>query len=305
MQVILGAGGAIGKELARELKNYTDTIRLVSRNPQKVNTDDELLVADVCSKSDVDRAVAGAGVVYLTVGLKYSIKEWKSKWPLVMRNTIDACKKHNSKLVFFDNIYMYNPEELQSMTEETEIRPCSKKGAIRAQLHQMIMDEIESDQLQALIARSADFYGPNINNSVLIETVVKNLKAGKKANWFCSIHYKHSYTYTPDAAKACAFLGNTESAFQQVWHLPTAEALTGKEWIEAFAKELDVPAKKMVASKFVIRLMGLFNSIMKEFVEMLYQYDRDYVFKSTKMEETFDTKPTPTQEAIRKVARSV
>lgn len=42
MQTILGAGGAIGSELARELSQYTHKIRLVSRNPQQVNATDEL-----------------------------------------------------------------------------------------------------------------------------------------------------------------------------------------------------------------------------------------------------------------------
>jgi len=37
MQVILGAGGTIGKDLAKELINYTPKVRLVSRNPQKIN----------------------------------------------------------------------------------------------------------------------------------------------------------------------------------------------------------------------------------------------------------------------------
>ncbi len=33
-QTILGAGGSIGIELAKELKKYTSDIRLVSRNPK-------------------------------------------------------------------------------------------------------------------------------------------------------------------------------------------------------------------------------------------------------------------------------
>ena len=42
MQTILGANGTIGSLLADELIKYTDRIRLVSRNPKKVNETDEL-----------------------------------------------------------------------------------------------------------------------------------------------------------------------------------------------------------------------------------------------------------------------
>ena len=80
-----------------------------------------------------------------------------------MKNVISACEKNKTKLVFFDNIYMYNPEKIDLMTEETEVRPTSKKGKVRAQIAKMILDEIEAGKLKALIARAADFYGPGIN----------------------------------------------------------------------------------------------------------------------------------------------
>ena len=43
MQVILGANGIIGEELAKELRaNYTNNIKLVGRNPKKVHPNDIL-----------------------------------------------------------------------------------------------------------------------------------------------------------------------------------------------------------------------------------------------------------------------
>jgi nucleoside-diphosphate-sugar epimerase len=304
MQVILGSGGAMGNDLSKELKNYTDKIRLASRNPKRINDDDELVKCDLTNANDVDEAVRGCNVAYLTVGLPYRIKNWQEQWPMVMKNTIEACKKHKAKLVFFDNIYMYNPDKMSPMTEETEISPVSKKGKVRAEIAQMVLDDIKTGKLEALIARAADFYGPGITNSVFKEVVFKNLKSGKKANWFCSLNYLHNFTFTPDAAKATALLGNTESAFNQVWHLPTAAPLTGKQWIEKVAKELGVEPKTQVASKFIIQLMGIFNPIMKEFVEMLYQWDRDYKFDSSKFETVFNLKPTPIDDAIKQIIKA-
>ena len=188
MQTILGAGGAIGNELAKSLVTYTKQIRLVSRNPKQVNKGDILLHADLTNSNQVMNAVEGSEIVYLTAGLKYNIKVWQSAWPVIMQNVIDACKKHNAKLVFFDNIYMYDPKYLDHLTEETPINPISKKGKVRAQLVKMIMDEVEKGNLQALIARAADFYGPGVKDvSVLIETAFKPLFNGKKANWLGSL----------------------------------------------------------------------------------------------------------------------
>lgn len=107
---------------------------------------------------------------------------------------------------------------------------------------QMLWDAVEADGLKALVARSADFYGPVMNkqSSFLVEGVFKPLYQGKKANWLGSDRFSHSFTYTPDAGRATALLGNTPDAYNQTWHLPTApNPPTGKEWVELIAVEMD------------------------------------------------------------------
>jgi nucleoside-diphosphate-sugar epimerase len=300
MQVILGAGGSIGKDLAKELKTYTGKVRLMSRNPVKVNEDDELFPGNILDPNTVDKAIAGSDVAYLTVGLQYNIKVWQAHWPVIMKNVISACKKNKSKLVFFDNMYLYGNTQLDPMTEESRISPSSKKGKVRALIAGELMNEIYSGALKGQIVRAADFYGPGIENSVLIEAVVKKLKRGKKAQWFCSTEYLHNFTYTPDAAKATAILGNSDKANGQVWHLPTAPPMTMKEWIEKIANEIGAEPKTMIAPAFLITLLGFINPFMKEMTEMLYQYDRNYNFDSSKFETVFNFKPTTVEEAIKR-----
>ena len=306
MQTILGSGGPIGVELAKELPKFTDKVKLVSRNPKSVSGNEELVSANLLNIDDVDKSVNGSEVVYLTVGLKYSIKVWEKEWPIIIDNVIQSCKKHKTKLVFFDNIYMYDPNYLENMTEETPHKPISKKGIVRKQIADKIMHEINKGNLNGLIARSADYYGPSIQNtSMLTETVFNKLSQNKKADWFDSINKKHSFTYTPDAGKATALLGNSNEAFGQVWHLPTApNPFTAEEWINNIASELSVESKVRVTSKSMIKILGLFIPIMKELSEMFYQYDRDYVFNSEKFESKFDFKPTPYIDGIQAIIRS-
>ena len=304
MQTILGANGAIGQVLAKELKNYTDKVRLVSRNPRKVNESDELFPADLSEPGIVDKAVTGSDVVYLVVGLEYKLTVWQEKWPRLMKATIDACKKNNARLVFFDNVYLYDLNAIPHMTEDSAINPPSKKGLVRKQIARMLMEEVRAGKLMALIARSADFYGPDIENSILMETVYKNLKKGKKASWFADADKKHSFTYTPDAAKATALLGNTPDAYNQIWHLPTDKnALTGRELIGLFAEEMSVDRKVSVLPVWLMKILGLFVPIMKEMPEMMYQYDRDYFFDSSKFEKRFNFRITTYQEGVKQIVQ--
>ncbi|NOZ47352.1 MAG: NAD(P)H-binding protein [Chlorobi bacterium] len=305
MQTILGSGGVIGIELAKALSAYTKEIRLVSRNPKRVNQSDQLFSADLLNPDELEKAVKGSSIVYIAVGFPYNLKVWKESWPKFTKSVIDACIKNKCKLVFFDNIYMYDKNYLNGMTEETPINPPSEKGKIRTEIFNMIMNAVKDGKLTALVARSADFYGPGIKNtSMLTESVFKPFSQKKKASWLGSVNFKHSFTYTPDAGKATALLGNTEDAFNQVWHLPTASGpLTGKEWIEAIAKEMEVKPKYLTATKFVLKIIGLFIPIMKEMGEMIYQYDRDYVFNSSKFENRFDFKPTPYIDGIKAIVK--
>ena len=305
MQTILGSGGVIGIELAKALPEYTTKIRLVSRNPQKINETDELFKADLTRHQEVMKAVEGSEIVYLTVGLPYNTKIWQQTWPVIMKNVIGACIAHQAKLVFFDNIYMYAPDKLDPITEELPINPKSKKGTIRAGLVHMIWAAVEKEGLNAVIARAADFYGPSIKDvSILTEVVFSPLSKGKKASWMGSPKFKHSFTYTPDAGKATALLGNSPEAYGETWHLPTApNPFTGEEWVKTIAGEFGVKPRFQVASKPIVRIMGLFQPVMRELYEMLYQYDRDYVFSSDKFEKKFGMKPTPYMEGIKEIIR--
>lgn len=302
MQTILGSGGAIGIELAKSLKSYTSDIRLVSRAPKKVNDTDTLFSADLTNRQEVFEAVKGSEIVYLTVGLPYKIKVWQQTWPALMRNVIDACIENNSKLVFFDNVYMIGGDNVKHITEESPLSPVSKKGEIRAMLDQMILAKTASGKLHAVIARSADFYGPEGNNSVLIELVFKNLLKNNKAQWCFNAKTKHSFTYTPDAAKATAMLGNTKEAYNQIWNLPTdSNSLTGKEWINLFAKEMGKQSKYQLLPAWAIKGLGFFVPFLSELYEMRYQYDRDYFFDSNKFEKYFNFKPTSYQDGVKDI----
>jgi nucleoside-diphosphate-sugar epimerase len=301
MQTILGANGTIGSLLAKELTAYTKDIRLVSRNPKKVNPNDQLHPADLSDPAKVDKAVEGSEVVYLMVGFDYSLKVWQARWPALMRATIDACVKHKAKLVFFDNVYLYDRSAVPHLTEDSPINPPSKKGIVRREIADMLMDAVKSGKLKGLIARAADFYGPDNEKSFLIEVVYKNLKKGKSPSWFIDADKKHSFTFTPDAAKATAMLGNSDDTWNQVWHLPTDNArLSGRELANMFMEEMKIKKSMSVMPMWMIKLVGLFIPFMKEMPEMMYQYDQDYFFDSSKFEKRFNFKPTPYREGVRR-----
>jgi nucleoside-diphosphate-sugar epimerase len=289
MVTILGAGGAIADELVKELAARNDEpIRLVGRNPKLVPGATESLAADLAVLDDAVRAVAGSRVAFLVAGLKYDVAVWRELWPRIMRNAIEAAKRAGAKLVFFDNVYMYGKVD-GAMTEETPFRPSSRKGEIRAEIATMLLDEMKSGSLTALIARSADFYGPRARTSVPNVLVFDKFANGAKAMWLANDSVKHSLTFTPDAARSMVLLAESEDAWHQTWHVPTStDPPTGKQFVGLVADAFGTQPRYRVLTRPMVWLSGLFDPTVREVREMLYQYEFDYVFDSTKFTRAFD-----------------
>ena len=304
VHTILGAGGVIADTLAGELLSHRLPVRLVSRKAA-AREGAATFAADLTDPALTIKAIEGSAVTYLCVGLPYRYSIWRQQWPRIIDNTIEACKRTGSKLIFFDNVYMYGKTE-EPMTEETPYNPSSRKGDLRARLATQVMSEVRKGHITAMIARSADFYGPGAGRTSIPDILVfQKLRQGKKAQWLANADVPHSFTYIPDAARALYMLATDDNAWNQVWHLPTAGfPLTGAEFIRKSAAALGKTADYSVLSKWMIWLGGLFDGTTKELSEMLYQYEFDYLFDSSKFEQTYRFQPTSYEEGIKATANA-
>lgn len=303
MYTILGAGGAIANSLSTELSLKNIPYRLVSRSATSKNGA-QAICADLTNAVQTDEAINGSTVVVLCPGLKYDSRIWNEQWPKIMKNTIESCKKNNAKLIFFDNIYMLG-NVAGHMTETSPYNPVSKKGEIRAKIATDLMNEVKKGNLQAMIARAADFYGPGCKTSMLNLLVFDKMARGKTAQWMIDDREMHSFTFTPDCGKALLLLSQSEDTWNQVWHMPTAlPALTGKQIICLAAKIFNVPAKHTMIGKGMIGTLGIFMRTMYEMKEMLYQYDSEYIFDSSKFDMAFNFKPTSYHDGFEITARA-
>jgi nucleoside-diphosphate-sugar epimerase len=302
---ILGAGGSIGIALAEELIRNGQSVRLVARS-RHLMEGTEFVKGDVTSYQDTLESVKGSDEVHLCVGLPYDSKVWAALWPKVIRNAIDACARVNAKLIFFDNVYVYGKAE-GKMTESTPYNPCSKKGEIRATVATMLEDQMKRGNIQAIIARAADLYGPYATRaSIPYVLVIERLMNGKTARCLVDANRRHSYTYTIDAAKGVYMLANRSEAFNQVWHLPTFNpGIDGKTFVDLVANELGVQPRYTVLKKWMIRMGGLFNRTLAELYEMLYQNEFDYHFDSTKFNGYFDYTPRTYKEGVAETIQAI
>lgn len=288
MQTILGASGQIGRELAVFLKrDFTGDIRLVSRQPRRVNDTDSLFAADLRDPVQTRRAVAGTEIAYLTAGLPMDTSLWAAQWPVMMRNVIDACAAEKCRLVFFDNTYMY-PQTATPHTEDTPFRPHGGKGRVRAAIAQELLAAMAQQRVQAMICRAPEFYGPGLTQSITNATIIDSLKRGGKAKVFLRDDTLRTLIWTPDASRAMALLGNTPDAYGQTWHLPCDDGrLTYRQFIALAAEIFGVEPRYTVLKRWQLALAGLFSNTVREASELLPRYAADNIFVSDKFKRRF------------------
>jgi hypothetical protein len=117
-----------------------------------------------------------------------------------MRNTIEASKRANAKLIFFDSVYMYGKVD-GVMTEETPFNPCSKKG---------------------------DFYGPDARTSVPNILVFDKFAKGAKASWLVNDSVRHSFTFHARCRKEPGSFGSERKGVES--NLACCDGIKSADW---------------------------------------------------------------------------
>ena len=305
MHTILGAGGAVANALTGELLRNNEVIRLVSRKPIATNGENiTWKKADLLNYAELLEAATGSKVIYVCAGLVYDATIWKAQWPVIMQNMIDLAKATQARLIFFDNVYMYGLVN-GAMTEDTPYNPCSEKGEVRARIAVKFMEEVKAGNIGGSIARAADFYGTDNMNSFFDMMVLDKYSKKQTAQWMGKPDKLHNFSYIPDMGKGMYLLGQNPDSDNQVWHMPTAKPLKGREFIEMAAAVYRVKPKYMAVNKLMLRFFGLFKKVVAGTVEMYYQYDHDYNFDSSKFEKAFKVEPTSYEDGIKVMSETL
>jgi nucleoside-diphosphate-sugar epimerase len=186
------------------------------------------------------------------------------------------------------------------MTEETPQRAQGRKGRVRVEMATAILRAHGEGRLRCTIGRSSDYYGPRGTGTTVGDNLMKPVFRGKRARWLGSLDQPHTLNYLEDMARALVTLGEREEADGQVWHLPAAEPLTGRQFLTLMYEAAGFVPKIGVASRPMIRLVGVFNPLVRELNETLYQFERPFVSDASKFQGAFGPfEPTPHRDAVR------
>jgi nucleoside-diphosphate-sugar epimerase len=297
LHVVLGATGGAGGAVVSELADRSHRVRAVSRKPTADLPEGvEQVAADAADPAQTRTACAGATVVYHCVQPPY--QRWAAEFPTLTQSIADAAAGAGARLVYADNLYAYGPVH-GPITEDLPAQPTAKKGRVRALMAERLLAAHRSGTLQVAIGRSSDYYGPGGANSVVGDVLFGAAVTGNRARWLGRVDVPHSLNYLQDVARALLILGTRPEALGEVWHLPAAEPVTGREFVELIAAALGRPVKVTATSRLALRTAGLFDPRARESAEMLYQWERPFVLDASKFQRAFGPlEPTPHPQAV-------
>jgi nucleoside-diphosphate-sugar epimerase len=293
--VIFGTG-PLGLAVAARLVASGQRVRLVNRSgkadaPQGV----EVVAADVTDPAAARKVCEGAAVVFHCASGPYG--RWAQTLPPIMAGIIEGASGAGARLVYGDNLYAYGPVD-GPIREDLPYRPIGPTTRARAQVATTLMNAHSAGTVRATIGRASDFYGPRAGQSKVGDGVFARARAGKPAQALGDPDALHTYTFIHDFAAGLVTLAQRDEALGGVWHVPSAETITTRRFIEMVFQQIKRPARLQTVPRVMISLLGIFVPAMRAVTETLYQSERPWVVDHSKFTRAFGSSPTPHEQAI-------
>jgi nucleoside-diphosphate-sugar epimerase len=268
-----GAAGAIGNSIAAALRQQSRSYRVVGRTPahlEKSFGNDPLAQVVTWNPDDpasVRTACRGIDTLIHLVGVPYNHFELH---PEVMRKTLDgAIAEGVKRIVLIGTVYPYGRPQTAKVTEEHPRDPHTFKGRMRKAQEDLLLKAHTAGLVQGAILRLPDFYGPGVSSSFL-HSVFQAAANGGTADMVGPIDTPHEFMYVPDVGPVVLALAAHPEAYGRWWNFAGAGTLTQREAANAIFALAGRKPKLRVAGKLALRIVGLFNPLMRELVEMHY-----------------------------------
>jgi len=296
LHVVFGAG-ALGKWTARELVRMGKRVRMINRSGKADRLPEgvEIVAGDAYDVNKNIELTKGAVVVYQCAQPLYI--EWAEKFPPMQKAILDAVSANGAKFIVGENLYMYGDTNGQPIREESSYQLHTRKGKVRAEMANAVMQAHRAGKVRAAIGRASNFFGPD--DMAVTQFAIRPALEGKAVNLIGRLDQPHTFSYVADFGKLLATLGTREAALGQIWFAPSPAPVTQKELVKIVEDELGHKVKVLAAGKTMMRFLGLFNPTMRETVEMMYEWTQPFIMDSSKAQKAFGLKATSLQQAMR------
>ena len=270
---LFGAAGAIGQSIAQALAAQGKSYRVVGRSEASLRKSfgadprAEIVTWNPDSPESVRAAATGVDTIVYLVGVNY----WQFELhPELMRKTLDGAIAAGVRhFILIGTVYPYGRARTNPVREDHPREPHTFKGRMRKAQEDLLLQAHAQGRIQATVLRLPDFYGPGVDKS-LLDGAAKAAVQGGTADMVGPLDVPHEFVFVPDVGPVVARLVDTPAAAGRVLHLAGAGVTSQQAMVEEMERATGRTIKRRVVGKTILRLLGLFNPMMREMVEMHY-----------------------------------
>ena len=302
---LFGAAGAIGNSIAAAVRGTGRPYRVVGRDAASLRRDygDDPLAEIVTWNPDLPASVQAAATGIETLVYLVGVNYWQFELhPALMRKTLEGAIAAGVKnVILIGTVYPYGRTDGKPVREDHPRRPHTFKGRMRKEQEEILMAAHRDGRINATVLRLPDFYGPGVTASLLHGAAVAAVEGGT-ADMLGPLERPHEFVFVPDVGPVVMQLAAAPGAWGKVWHLAGAGVTTQRAMVTEIERQTGAPLKLRVAGKTMLRVLGLFNRMMREMVEMNYLLTEPLIMDDSALQGLIGpVRKTPYQEGVRQM----
>ncbi|WP_306048553.1 NAD(P)H-binding protein [Oceaniradius stylonematis] len=296
--VIAGAAGRIGHAAAEAFIEAGWTVRGIARGAKlgRLPAGVEPVEADAMDREAMIAACAGADVVLHALNPPYD--KWDELAMPMAENVIAAARAAGATVMLPGNVYNYGTAVRPGLTEDTPMAPDTEKGRIRVAIEDRLRAESETGP-RSVVLRAGDFFGGPVDGSWFDLVIAKDLRKGRVV-WPGRRDIDHAFAFMPDFARAFVMVADRRETLPPFARLHFAgHTATGQQFHAAMETAVGRPLRNGAAPWTIMRVIGLFNPLVREVVKMRYLWDTPHSLDNTRLEALIGAEPhTPLETAL-------
>lgn len=283
---IFGAAGAIGPQVAAEFERRGIPFRVVGRNRPKLEAafgnlaHAEIFDADLADLRSASAAARGVDTIIYTVGLPPMIHH---RLPELMRTTLQAAAAMQVKrIVLVSSVWSYGVPRTSRVGETHSREPETRKGRFRKEQEDLLLEAHRKGSVAGLVVRLPDFYGPGAEIG-MANPIFRAALDGKTANWIGPVNAPHEFVFVPDTGPVIVDLAECATCYGEAWNYGGPGPINSLDFITRIYRAVGRAPKYRTAGRTLLKIMGWFNPVFKELLELVYLLETPVILDDRKL----------------------